>query len=197
MLSERVNDDTPSSDGPAPPARWRAICGVAVAALVAAFVVSVVRSTPPASVPVGASGPMPGMTMNTDRLQFTMHDIRNRPVRIPDARPGVLIFAEARRCNACVTAVRAADEAVRDTRTQLIVVMLDSNTSRADITTFAHAAGPGRARYVIDDRNSRIAAMFDAPTLGGAVVYDARGQVVAHPEPRTRQIAAALRRSAR
>lgn len=38
-------------------------------------------------------------------------------------------------------------------------------------------------RYVIDNPANRVVAMFDVSTLGSAVVYDARGDIVAKLQP--------------
>jgi len=178
-------------------ARWRALGGVLVAAAIVAFVASVVLSTPSASVPVGASGSMSAMTMGPNRLAITMRDVSNLEVRLPGGRPGVVIFAAARRCDLCVSAVRAARDAVRQhgDRAQLIVVMNDSATSRADIRAFDRSVGQAPARYVIDDRNNGVASMLGASSLGGVLVYDAQGRVVAHPQATSRRIVAALKAS--
>jgi len=180
-------------------ARWRALGGVLVAGAIVAFVASVVLSTPSASVPVGASGSMSGMTMGPNRLAITMRDVSNLEVRLPGGRPGVVIFAAARRCDLCVSAVRAAGDAVRQhgDRAQLIVVMNDSATSRADIRAFDRSMGQAPARYVIDDRNNGVASMLGPSSLGGVLVYDAQGRVVAHPQATPRQIVAALKRTGR
>jgi|GEM_PF-4917326 len=171
--------------------RWWAIGGVVV---VIAFVASVVMSTRSASVPVGASGSMAGMSMGAGRLMVTMRDVSGREVRLPGGRPGVVVFAEARRCGPCLAAVRAARDALREAPVgaQLIVVMTDSGTGRADVRAFAQLVGPGPARYVIDDRNGGLSTMLGASSLGGAVVYDARGRVVARPDAGSPQIVAVL-----
>lgn len=186
---------TPAEPGTQEPSnartRWWAIGGVVV---VIAFVASVVMSTRSASVPVGASGSMAGMSMGAGRLMVTMRDVSGREVRLPGGRPGVVVFAEARRCKPCMAAVRAARDALREAPAgaQLIVVMTDSGTGRADVRAFARSVGPGPARYVIDDRNGGLSSMLGASSLGSAVVYDARGRVVARPDARLRQMVAAL-----
>ena len=138
--------------------------------------------------PVGGSGSMAGMTMSMGDgpMAFTMRDVDNRTVRLPGARAGVVVFAAARDCAPCVASVRAARDAVLSTRkcAQLIVVMADSATSREDVAAFKRAVGPSPARYVVDDRNSGLASMLGAPELGSTTVYDARGNVVAHPDAR-------------
>ena len=185
------DDEQPSS---ARRTRWWALGGLAIAT---AFVVSVVLSTGSSSVPVGGSGSMAGMTMSMGDgpMAFTMRDVDNRTVRLPGARAGVVVFAAARDCAPCVASVRAARDAVLSTRegAQLIVVMADSATSREDVAAFKRAVGPSPARYVVDDRNSGLASMLGAPELGGTTVYDARGNVVAHPDARLPQLSAALR----
>lgn len=172
--------------------RWWAIVAAVV---VVAFVASVVMSTRSASVPVGASGSMAGMSMGAGRLMVTMRDVSDRTVRLPGGRPGVVVFAEARRCEPCLAGVRAARDALRKAPVgaQLIVVMADSGTSRADVRAFARSVGPGPARYVVDDRTGALSSMLGASSLGSAVVYDARGRVVARPDAGSRQIVAVLR----
>jgi len=139
------------------------------------------------------------MTMDSQRLAISLRDVDGRPVRIPGGRPGVIVFAEARRCGSCVSAARTARDAARAIapRAQVVVVMLKANTSRASVNAFARSVGPGPARYVVDTSSSRVAAMFDVATLGSSVVYDARGRVVADLQPGSREIAASLRRGAR
>jgi len=177
--------------------RWWAIGGAAVAA---AFAVSVMVSTNSASVPVGASASMPGMSMTAGQLMATMRDVSDRTLRLPDSRPGVVVFAEARGCTGCVEAVRAARAAAARTtvsRPNITVLMTDSATSRADVRAFAQSVGGSPARYVVDDRNGTLASILGASSLPGAVVYDAAGRIVARPEPDARQMSAAIRRSGR
>lgn len=176
--------------------RWWAI---AAAAAAAAFVASVVASTNSASVPVGASGSMPGMSMSPGQLMATMKDVSDRTVRLPGGRAGVVVFAEARLCDGCAAAVRATRDALRTTapRASFVVLMTDSNTSRSDVGRFDRAAGRPPARYVIDDRNGTLASTLGATGLPGALVYDARGRVIARPEPSSQQMVAALRQVTR
>lgn len=187
-----------SSDGGQSRTRWPAIGGFLVAVAIVTFVMSVVRSTPSASVPVGASDAMPGMAMKAKRLSLTMRDIADRPVRIPGRGASIVVAAEARQCRPCVTAVRQARDAVRQARprAQLIVVMLDASTGRGDVEAFAQSIGSGPMRYVIDDRAGALASMLGVSSLADAVVYDARGRAVAHPSPVVREMAAALGQAA-
>lgn len=170
-------------------------------AVVAAFVASVVLSTGSSSVPVGAPGSMPGMSMapGGGRLALTLRDLGNRTVRLPGGRPGVVVFAEGRVCDACVAAARAARDAMRSgaSHAQLIVVMADSAAGRPDVAAFTRAVGSPQARYIADDRNGSLASLLGASLLSGVVVYDANGRVVARPAPDAPrdQIAAALRRA--
>jgi len=123
-----------------------------------------------------------------------VREVSVREVQLPGGRPGVVVFAEARRCEPCLAGVRAARDALQATsaRGQLIVLMTDSGTGRADVRAFARSVGPGPARYVIDDRNGGLSSMLGASSLGSAVVYDTRGRVVARPDAGSRQIVAAL-----
>ena len=59
---------------------------------------------------------------------------RRPVVRVAGSRPGILVFAGARGCRACVAAVRTAAGALRRARisAQLIVVMADAATARAE-----------------------------------------------------------------
>lgn len=194
-----VEDDVDASwtDG-VPGARRSWVIGGLLTTVV--FVAVVVLSTRSASVPVGESGSMAGMSMGAEgRVAVTMRDVNERVVRLPDGRPSVVVFVSAPACDICVAAVRAAGDAVRQTteRAQLVVVMADAATSRADVDAITRSVGRSPARYVIDDRNSRLASMLGASNAGSAVVYDARGQVIAHPETNTGTIAAALRRADR
>lgn len=129
---------------------------------------------------------------------MSLRDIDGRAVRIPDGRPGAVVFVESRSCAACVGAVRATARAVRRGRSgaALTVVNVDAATSRGEVAAFARRAGEPRARYVVDDRNESLSAMFDASSLGAAVVYDASGKVVAHPASAA-GVARALARAAR
>lgn len=192
-------DPPPGGEPSRRPRRWGVLTTAVV--VVVAFVAVVALSTRSSSVPVGASGSMPGMAMGGmstapggDRLAVTMRDLDDRTVRLPGGRPDVVVFAEARGCDACVAAARAA---VRRTgaRAQLIVVMADSATGREDVAVFARAVGRSAAHYVIDDRGGSLATMLGAPGLGRAVVYDARGRILARSDGRARQLVAALRRA--
>lgn len=177
------------SDGPDPPPvaadrRTRTIWGAVIAVIAVGFVVLVVTSTAQDAVPVGDMGGMQMQDMgNGSGMQMSMRDVDGRAVRVPDGRPGVAVFITPANCAECADAVRAAARAVRRARqsAQLLVVSLDSATSRRDIAAFARAAGSPGARYVIDDRNGSLASMFKVTAVGGAVVYDAMGQIVGHP----------------
>jgi len=196
-------DETSSAEGP--PDRGERVprrrAWVALgAAVVIGFVVLVVTSTRQAAVPVGASGAMSGMSMPmgaSGRLALTMRDVENRALRLPDGRPGIAVFVETGGCGTCVEAVRAAARAVRRSgeTAALIVVSIDSGTSRGAVAAFARAAGQPAARYVLDDRNGSLASMFGASGLGAAVVYDARGGIVARPSATAAGLARALRRA--
>ena len=205
-----MNDDTPppptgpqtERDGASP--RRSPWSMIAVIAVVVAVAVAVVRSAISSSVPVGASGPdsMPGMPMpggGGDRLALTMRDVDGREVRLPGGRPGVVVVANAGRCDACRNAVRAARDAVARSAAgaQLIVVMGDASTTRPEVAAFARSVGSFPARYVIDDRNGGLTSMLRVGQLGDALVYDRSGRVVARPEPRSRQLISALRNARR
>ena len=196
--SERYEDedaDASWTDG-VPGARRSWVIGGLLTTVL--FVAAVTLSTRSASVPVGESGSMAGMSMGADgRVTVTMRDVNDRVVKLPGGRPTVVVFVSASACDICVTAVRAARDAVRQTteRAQLIVVMADATTSRADVDAITRSVGRSPARYVIDDRNSRLASMLGASSVGSAVVYDARGRVIAHSAMNTGTIAAALRRA--
>lgn len=188
-----------SADETPPPApgrrpRWWALLGAAV---VVAFLASVVLSTGSSSVPVGGSGSMAGMSMDGDRLAATMRDVDGDTIRLPGGRRGVVLFAQARRCASCVVAAREASAAVQRVAAdaQLIVVMADAATSRGDVAAFKRSLGRSPARVVIDDRTSSLAAMLGASELGDALVYDPRGRVVARPDARAGQLGTALRRA--
>jgi hypothetical protein len=178
----------PETSAPRPsdagPSQW--LWGVG-ALVVLGFIVLVVSSARQAAVPVGVSGGMSGMSMPDARggagMRMSMRDIDGRAVRIPDGRPGVVVFVESRSCAACVGAVRATARALRPERSAvaLTVVNVDSATTRGEVTAFARRAGEPRARYVVDDRNGSLASMFGASGLGAAVVYDAGGKVVSRP----------------
>lgn len=133
------------------------------------------------------------------RVQITMRDVDGRPVHLPTGRPGVVVFVEARGCEQCVAATRAATSAVRRAggRAALTVVSLASTTTRTDVAAFAESAGRPLARYVVDDRNGSIATMLDASGLAETLVYDSEGDIVARPEPDVPQLARALRRARR
>ena len=174
---------------PAPPPvgadrRTRTIWGGVIALVAVGFVVLVVTSTARDAVPVGDMGGMQMQGMgNGSGMQMSMRDVDGRVVRVPDGRPGVAVFITPGNCVDCVNAVRAAARAVGRARqsAQLTVVSLDAATSRRDIAAFARTAGSPRARYVIDDRDGSLASMFKISTVGGAVIYDARGKIVGHP----------------
>ncbi len=198
-----VGGETPESQMPersrGPGARRR-VWAVLAAVLVAGFVVLVVSSTRRAAVPVGASGAMPGMAMSPaggGPVRMTMHDVDGRPLRIPDGRPGVALFVEARDCSGCADAVRAVARAVRHSgqTASLTVISVDSATSRNDLAAFAQSAGRPAARYVVDDRNGSLASMFRPAGLGGPVVYDAAGRIVTRPAASADALARALRRA--
>ena len=178
----------PSEEPDPPPAaagrRTRTIWGTIIALIAIGFVVVVVTSTAQDAVPVGDMGGMQMEGMGSGSgMQMSMRDVDGRVVHVPDGRPGVAVFITLGNCAECVDAVRAAARAVGRARqsAQLLVVSLDSATSRSDIAAFARTAGSPGARYVIDDRNGSLASMFNVTAVGGAVVYDATGQIVGHP----------------
>ena len=173
---------------------------IAVIAVVVAVGVAVVRSAVSSSVPVGASGPGSSLPRgDADRLALTMRDVDGREVRLPDGRPGVVVVANAGRCDACRNAVTAARDAVARSApgAQLIVVMGDATTTRPEVAAFARSIGSSAARYVIDDRNGALTSMLRVGQLGDALVYDRSGRVVARPEPGSRQLISALRNARR
>ncbi len=133
--------------------------------------------------------------MGTSRLALTMWDVDDRTVRVPDGRPGIVVFASATNCGSCVSGTRLARDVIQRVapQAQLVVVMVDSATGRGDITAFARSVGPSPARYVLDDRNGRLVSMLSASALGGAVVYDALGRIVARLDAGAPQLLAALR----
>ena len=158
--------------------RW----SIAVAVVLIGFLALVLTSVRDAAVPVGASGggmQMPGMGDGAG-MQMSLRDVDGRPLRMPDGRPGVAVFVEARNCAACADAVRAADRAVQAARpgADLVVVAVDPATTRGDIASFARSTGRPDARYVVDDRDGSLASMFSPSGLGAAVVYDAGGNLV-------------------
>lgn len=178
----------PLEEPPPPPVaagrRTRTIWGTVIAVIAVGFVVVVVTSTAQDAVVVGGMGGMQMQDMgNGSGMQMSIRDVDGRAVRVPDGRPGVAVFVTPANCAACADAVRAAERAVRRARqsAQLLVVGLDSATSRRDIAAFARTAGSPGARYVIDDRNGSLASMFKVTAVGGAVVYDATGKIVGHP----------------
>ena len=170
-----------------------------VAALVVvAFLVYVGVSAQRAAVPVGVSGGMAGMSMGDGGgRSMTMRDVRGRAFRIPDGRPGVVVFVSGRNCAACVGAVRHAAAAIRTTggRAALTVVSADSTTTRDEVDAFAKDAGRPPARYVVDDPNSNLASMFGVSSPAQIAVYDDAGAVVGRPEGGGAAVASALRRA--
>lgn len=201
-----MNDDTPPP--PAGPQTERDAASprrspwptIAVIALIVAVAVAVGRSAISSSVPVGAAGPGSSLPRgDADRLALTMRDVDGREVRLPDGRPGVVVVANAGRCDACRNAVRAARDAVARLAAdaQLIVVMGDASTTRPEVAAFARSVGSPPAYFVIDDRNSGLTSMLRVGQLGDAVVYDRGGRVVARPEPGSRQLISALRSARR
>jgi len=153
------------------------------AALAVGFLVILVVTTEQAAVPVGGSAATPGMAMpssSATRIELTMRDVADRALRIPDGRPGVAVFVQASGCPNCVQAVRTAARALAQTRPSatLLVIAVDSSTSRSALAAFARSAGEPSARYAVDDRNSTLANVFGASMLGEAVVFGAGGQVV-------------------
>ena len=195
------DDDEPDLSVGVAAAPRRTLWAIGAGVTVVVFVAVVVMSTRSASVPVGASAPtsgMSGMAMGAHPA-MTLRDLSNRTVRLPGAHVSVVVFAEARACASCVSAVRAARDAIRQAtaRVQLVVVFVDSATTREDAEAFARSVGRSPARYVIDDRNGGVASMLGASSLGDVVVYDAGGRVVAHPDASAGAIGAALRRADR
>ena len=184
------------SDADRPPRRRAAVAAGALVVL--AFLVYVGFSAQRAAVPVGSSGGMPGMSMgNGAGMSMTVRDVRGRPLRIPDGRPGVAVFVSGRTCAACLAAVRRAAAAIGATRgrADLMVVSLDSTTTRGEADAFAQDAGRPAARYVVDDPGSSLASMFGVSTPAQTVVYDDKGAVVARLEGGRAAVAGALRRA--
>lgn len=163
---------------------WRALA----AAVVVGFVAFVTASARRAAVPVGAGDGPPRMAMPGMRaagpLRTSLRDVDGNVVRIPAGRAGIAIFVEARNCPSCVSAVRAAGGIARRLRPapQIVVVSMSAGTSRAEVAALERAAGTPAARYLVDDRNGSLAAMFGAAGVGATAVYDARGRVLARPD---------------
>lgn len=122
---------------------------------------------------------MQGPRGGGDGLALTRRDVDGREVRLPGGRPGVVVVANACRCDAWRSAVREGRDAL--TRSvagaQLIVVMGDAPTTRPDVAAFARSIGSSPARYVIDDRNGSLTSMLREGQLGDALVYDRSGRV--------------------
>lgn len=189
--------DTETSNRPGAPARsrWWTVAGVVLGL---GFLAYVGLSARQAAVPVGSSGPMPGMESGGgDRVQLSARDIRDRPVRLPGGRPGVVVFVQAGGCPFCEAATRAAARAARTTpgRPALTVVIVDAATTREDVTALARSVSRPLARYVIDDRDGSISSMLRPTALASAIVYDARGRVVARSEATLARLTRLLRRA--
>lgn len=151
-------------------------------AVIGAFAIVLVVSAQRAAVPVGSGGGMSGMSMaRGSGMRMTLRDVSGRSVRIPGGRPGAVVFVEVTGCRDCVRLVRAATRLSRRGGGQVVVLAIDSGSTRAQLQAFARAAGRPPARYVVDDRNGSVASMFDAQSIGSAVVYDERGRVVGRP----------------
>jgi len=165
------------------------------------FLVMLVVTTERAAVPVGGSGATSGMSMqgsSGNRIDLRMRDVEGRPLQIPDGRPGVAVFVQATGCPSCVRAVRAAARALQEVHGggMLLVIGVDSSTSRSDLAQFARSAGEPPARYAVDDRTSTLANMFGASLLGEAVVYGSSGQIVERGgTPGVSELAQALARA--
>ncbi|MHB8659405.1 MAG: TlpA family protein disulfide reductase [Solirubrobacteraceae bacterium] len=182
-MPEEDPSGSPAVDRPAGATkrRWWTLLALAVTAT---FVVMVVVSTHQAAVPVGASRApgMAGMAMGpAGGLHLTMRDVDGRTVSLPDGRPGIVVFVQPRDCPACEQAARNAAIARRTGggAASLTIVSADASTSRDDVTAFARAARAPSARYVVDDRAGTIASTLGASEIPFAVVYDARGEIVA------------------
>ena len=192
---------TPPALGDGATQRQRRLWAVLAGAAMVAFGVIVVLSTGGSAVPVGASGSMAGMDMSSgaDEIAVTMRDADGRTVRLPDGRPGAVVSANASDCDVCVETTRAAARAARQVPggASLVVLMLDSVTTREQIRRFAAAVGPSPARYVVNDRNGELAMMLGTATIGRIVVHDRRGRVVGRPAVGTRALGVTLRRAAR
>ena len=191
-----------STSSPEPPpvsARTRRAWAALAVAGVVGFFAYLVVSAREAAVPVGASGPMPGMAMGEAPVQFTVRDIGGRPLALPGGRPGVMVFVQAGRCEECVAATRAASRVVEGSpgRPALVVLVMDSFTAREEVEAFARSARAPGARYAIDDRGGSVQTMVGAPPSATALVYDARGRILASPGPDPRKWERALRRAAR
>lgn len=162
------------------------------------FLVALVVATRNAVVPVGGSGVSTG-SLRGATLRLAMRDVSGRTLRLPGGRPGVVLFVQAQGCPPCVEAVRSGARAVRSTggHARLVVIEVDSQTTRGEVAAFARAAGQPPARYVVDDRIGTLAATFGASAFDTAVVYDGHGHVVARPWTTSEQLARALRLAGR
>ena len=168
---------------------------------VLAFGIALVISAGNASVPVGASGSMPGMTMGTGTglISVTMHDIYGRRLVMPGGKPGAVVFIRATGCGECVAAVRTLVAQARRAHAgdvSLTVIGVDSIETRQDFASFARAAGHPPVSYVLDDRNNSLASIFGASSLGATVVYDRSGKVLDRPSANPAAVFTALRRAA-
>lgn len=178
--------------------RHRVWGALAVAGFVA-FAAYLVTSARDAAVPVGAQGPMAGMSMpqgGGGAVAFRTRDIDGRALRLPGGRPGALVFVQPSNCEACVAATRTVSAAVRrsGSRAAMNVVVLDSAVSRQEMRSFARAAGNPRMRIIVDDRNGSLQMMLGRPTLGSVAIYDASGRIVGRPRPGSPALERALRR---
>ena len=179
--------ESPTTEPPTGERSRRRLWGVVTGVVVVGFVALVVTSIRPAAVPVGVSGGMIGMPMagsgSSDAMQMSMRDVDGRVVQIPAGRPGVALFVDARNSATWVDALRRTARAVRAAagEADLLVVSVDSATTRDDVDRLARSAGRPEARYFVDDRNGSVTSMFRGSALGSAVVYDARGRARAHP----------------
>lgn len=193
--SEPLEETPPDGPGAGLP-RWLLVAG---GLLAVGFVLSVVMSTRSAPVPVAPSGSMHGMSMDAGPLALMLLDSSGRVVRLPDGRPSVVISAQAGDCVSCIAAVRAARDAVNRAadKAQLIVILASSKASKVGLAAFLRGVGSSSARYVINRPGSNLAAVLGSPGVGAAVVYDARGSVVARPRATAPEILAALRGAGR
>jgi hypothetical protein len=161
---------------------WIGVC----AAVVIGFVVLVTTSTQQSTSPSNGGKGMNGMSMRPadDRaMRMSVRDMDGRALRIPDDRPGVVVFIRAAPCRACIAALGAAQEALQKApvAADLVVVDTDAPARRKDVAPLLRMTGQLEARLIADDASKSLASMFGARRAGSTAVYDASGAILGHP----------------
>lgn len=177
---ERVPDIATTDRGAERRGRRRALWPLGVLATAGLAVGLVLAATGSAALPTVIT-PGQGVAVVAGRLvDVRLHDINGRVVRLPDGRPGVILFIDTHNCGVCVRAAAALGALRRrlGRRVGAFAISESLGDDRSDFVAFGRRAGNPPIHYGLDTTLNGAANLLGPPDLDGAIIYDARGQIV-------------------